>query len=436
MKLKKYKLGELLDVKRGASLAGEHYATSGEYIRLTCGNFDYQNNSFKVNTSKDNLYYTGPVREEFIMKKGDIITPLTEQAIGLLGSTAIIPEDGKYIQSQDVAKIICNEDLLCPSFAFYLISSDAVKKQLSAAAQQTKIRHTSPDKIKDCTVWIPDLPTQEKIGCILSDIDSKIALNRAINQNLEALAKQLYDYWFVQFDFPNQEGKPYKSNGGAMAWNEKLKREIPVGWEVVKLGSLIESSRGISYNASNISGGGVPMLNLASFNVDGTYKHKGLKTFNGEYSVDKVLKPFDLVMCNTQQTAIDDAKDIIGKAFLVPNIFDGDIVSSHHVTTLKCESILKPYLSYLSNTRHFHKYASGCCTGTNIMGLDFCGIERYQMELPPKTLLHRFYDIAIAVEREKGKAILETMRILSLRDELLPLLMNGQVSLNSDLSHD
>ena len=219
-----------------------------------------------------------------------------------------------------------------------------------------------------------------------------------------------------------------------MAWNEKLKREIPVGWEVVKLGSLIESSRGISYNASNISGGGVPMLNLASFNVDGTYKHKGLKTFNGEYSVDKVLKPFDLVMCNTQQTAIDDAKDIIGKAFLVPNIFDGDIVSSHHVTTLKCESILKPYLSYLSNTRHFHKYASGCCTGTNIMGLDFCGIERYQMELPPKTLLHRFYDIAIAVEREKGKAILETMRILSLRDELLPLLMNGQVSLNSDLS--
>ena len=104
----------------------------------------------------------------------------------MLGSTAIIPEDDKYIQSQDIAKIICNEDLLCPSFAFYLISSDTVKKQLSAAAQQTKIRHTSPDKIKDCTVWIPDLPTQEKIGRILSDIDSKIALNRAINQNLAA----------------------------------------------------------------------------------------------------------------------------------------------------------------------------------------------------------------------------------------------------------
>ena len=135
MVLHKHKLGELLDVKRGASLAGEYYATSGDYIRLTCGNFDYQNNSFKLNTSKDNLFYTGPVRKEFIMKKGDIITPLTEQAIGLLGSTAIIPEDDKYIQSQDVAKIICKENLLYPMFAYYLISSDIVKKQFYEAAE-------------------------------------------------------------------------------------------------------------------------------------------------------------------------------------------------------------------------------------------------------------------------------------------------------------
>ena len=244
MELKKYKLGELLDVKRGASLAGEYYATTGNYIRLTCGNFDYQNNSFKLNTSKDNLFYTGPVRKEFIMKKGDIITPLTEQAIGLLGSTAIIPEDDKYIQSQDVAKIICNEDLLYPMFAYYLISSETVKKQLSAAAQQTKIRHTSPDKIKDCVVWIPDLKEQKHIASILSDLDKKTTLNRAINQNLEDLAKQLYDYWFVQFDFPDEEGKPYKSSGGAMAWNEKLKRDIPASWKTVVVDDVAEVFNG------------------------------------------------------------------------------------------------------------------------------------------------------------------------------------------------
>ena len=98
--------------------------------------------------------------------------------------SARIPESGKYIQSQDIAKIDCNESLLDKDFAFYLISSACVKQQLSAAAQQTKIRHTSPDKIKECTVWIPSLDIQKRIGRILTDIDNKIAINRQINDNL------------------------------------------------------------------------------------------------------------------------------------------------------------------------------------------------------------------------------------------------------------
>ena len=190
MKLTKHKLGELLDVTRGTSLSGEYFATQGDYMRLTCGNFDYQNNCFKTNTSKDNLYYTGSFNPEFLMTEGDIITPLTEQAVGLLGSTAWVPESGKYIQSQDVAKITPNEKLLDKKFCYYLISSKVVKQQFSAAAQQTKIRHTSPDKIKDCTVWIPSLEEQTKIGQFLYDIDSKIALNRQINDNLRASRAQ------------------------------------------------------------------------------------------------------------------------------------------------------------------------------------------------------------------------------------------------------
>lgn len=188
--MKKYKLGDLIEVTRGASLSGDFYATSGKYIRLTCGNFDYRNNCFKDNTSKDNLYYTGVFRAKFLLDKGDLITPLTEQAIGLLGSTAWVPESGKYIQSQDIAKITNNEELLNKKFAYYLISSNMVKQQLSAAAQQTKIRHTSPDRIKDCTVWLPSLAEQKQIGQLLFDIDRKIEINRALNHNLRARREQ------------------------------------------------------------------------------------------------------------------------------------------------------------------------------------------------------------------------------------------------------
>ena len=313
MELKKYKLGEILDVTRGASLSGEFYAPEGEYIRLTCGNFDYQNNCFKENKSKDNLYYTGDFRSEFLMGKGDIITPLTEQAIGLLGSTAIIPESGKYIQSQDVAKIICKEDLLDKDFAFYLISSTLVKQQLSAAAQQTKIRHTSPDKIKDCTVWIPELAEQKRIGKLLRSLDRKIELNRAINQNLEAMAKQLYDYWFVQFDFPNEEGKPYKSSGGKMVWNEMLKREIPENWHSDNI-CLI----------ADILSGGTPSKQINEYWNCGHIPFFGPTDYNGSMfqlqTADKITES-GLQHCSSslfeENTIIITARGSIGKLVIV-----------------------------------------------------------------------------------------------------------------------
>ena len=226
MEMKKYKLGDLIDVSRGKSLAGEFYATSGNLVRLTMGNFDYINNCFKQNTSKDNLFFSGKVEEKFILNAGDIITPLTEQTPGLLGSTARIPESGKYIQSQDVALVRCKKDKLDDGFAYYLISSESVKKQLGAAAQQTKIRHTSPDKIKDCTVYIPEISIQRKIGNILSTLDKRIENLRAQNRVLEQTAKTIYDYTFLQ------------CAGHQTTYNKTLNRNIPVDWEVKTLGDL------------------------------------------------------------------------------------------------------------------------------------------------------------------------------------------------------
>ena len=369
--------------------------------------------------------------EKFTIKKGQVAFTKDSETRDDIGIPTYIADDfDGVILGYHCALITPDEAKLCGKYLNAFMHSAYIKRYFELNATGSGMRYTlSFDTLENMPLLLPSLEEQKRIGEIFSAIDKKISINHAINQNLEALTKQLYDYWFVQFDFPDEKGKPYKSNRGKMVWNEKLKREIPEGWDVVKLGSLIESNRGISYNTATISGGGVPMLNLASFNVDGTYKHKGLKTYNGIYTTDKVLQPFDLVMCNTQQTAIDESKDIIGKAFLVPNIFNGDIVSSHHITTLRCENILKPYLAYLSNTRHFHKYAAGCCTGTNIMGLDFGGIERYIMEIPPKYLIKRFCDIAIAVEDKKSKVILENEYLSKQRDELLPLLMNGQITI-------
>ena len=226
------KLGNYLDIKRGPGLPSENYTTEGSLIRLTLGNFNYPNGGFKNNASKQDIYYSGNVKKEYILKKGDLITPLTEQVEGLLGETAWIPEDDKYIQNGDIGLVIPFENVLDKKYCYYLLSSYIIKNQLSAGAQQTKIRHTSPEKIKDCVAPIPSVDYQRKIGNILYEIDRQIERNNLMVKKLQVLTQSIYSYWFNQFEFPNEEGKSYKSSGGEMIWNEELKREIPKDWSI------------------------------------------------------------------------------------------------------------------------------------------------------------------------------------------------------------
>jgi len=193
MKLTKYKLGDLVEVTRGASLSGQFYAEEGELIRLTLGNFNMNGGGFKENTSKTDLYFTDPVKDEFILNKGDIITPLTEQSLGLLGTTARVPESGKYIQSQDVALVRCKEGLLDPNFCYYLISSSIVRQQLSAGAQQTTRGNISAQTFADCPIVLPPRHQQDVLVETLSNIDAKIKLNRQINDNLPLLDRSLIE---------------------------------------------------------------------------------------------------------------------------------------------------------------------------------------------------------------------------------------------------
>lgn len=426
--MKKYKLGEVIEVTRGASLCGYFYAASGKYIRLTCGNFDYRNNCFKENTSKDNLFYTGELKEEFLLKKGDLITPLTEQAIGLLGSTAWIPESGKYIQSQDIAKITCKEELLDKRFAYYLISSDMVKRQLSAAAQQTKIRHTSPDKIKDCTVWLPPLPEQKKIGQLLSDIDRKIALNRATNHNLEAMAKQLYDYWFVQFDFPDANGKPYKSSGGKMVWNEKLKREIPALWEAKLVDDIAEVFNGATPSTTDGQNYGGDIVWITPKDLS-DQKHKFV--YYGERNISQTgydscsthLLPINTILMSSRAPI---GLLAIAKTELCTNQGFKSFVPK--------KDSMAAYLYYYLQI-HI-KQIEQLGTGTTFKEVSREDVLKFPILKPNDEILDLWEEKVTMVNDRQLELQKENENLIKLRDELLPLLMNGQVKVGVERNCD
>lgn len=182
-----------------------------------------------------------------IAKRGDIV--ITHR--GTLGQVAYIPEDSKYkkyVISQSQFRVSLNKKLVNPIyFAYYFHTNEGQKRLLSFKSHvgvPALAQATTNFRLLD--FLLRPITTQNKVAAILSSLDSKIELNNKINKELEAMAKLIYDYWFVQFDFPDDNGNPYKSSGGKMVYNEKLKREIPEGWGIGSLLDIADFTNGIS----------------------------------------------------------------------------------------------------------------------------------------------------------------------------------------------
>ena len=424
MKFSKHKLGELLRVTRGTSLPGTGYADEGRYLRLTLANF-HEEGGFKDFKSTQGKYFVEAFDNRFLMHKGDLITPLTEQSPGLLGSVAFIPCDDLYIQSQDVGLITCNTEKLDKTFAYYLFLTRSVREQISARSQQTKIRHTSPDKISDVEVYLPDLPTQLRIAGVLGSIDEKIELNRRKIAELEALAKTIYDYWFVQFDFPDANGRPYKSSGGKMVWNEQLKREVPGGWEVRPLSTFSE----------RITKGTTPTSIGCSFTNKGVRFIKVENIMNGTIEVDNtsnyISEQTDSKMARSRLCESDLLITIAGRlgdvAIVPKRILPANTNQAVGIVRLNQDSL--PIVHYLS------MYLSTVQMKTRLQTMNAQSIQKNlnlenvgQIDILCEYAVMSKFENYIRPIRENLECLHEEIETLTMqRDELLPLLMNGQV---------
>lgn len=394
--MNKVKLGDVMDVKRGTSLSGDHYSTSGDLVRLTLGNFKYPDCGFKLNTTKKDIYFVGEVKPEYIMKKGDIITPLTEQVKGLLGNTATIPESDKYIQSGDVGKIIPNESMIDKRFSYYLVASPTVKKQLSAGSQQTKIRHTSPDKIKDCVAFIPDLFQQKKIAHLLDTINLLIQTNNSAIKQLESMAKTIYDYWFLQFDFPDENGNSYRASGGKMVWNDELKREIPKGWKAVQLGCFADL-----YQPKTIT--------EKDLNSNGKYFVYGANGIIGKYDKFNHQDKEIAICCRGANCG--------NYVMTIPNSW---ITGNSMVVSTKNKEFIYYSLSKNVICNYITGSAQPQITRTNLESAKFL--------IPNSEILNEFERVATTLRSEMETIFYQNQELASLRDFLLPMLMNGQVT--------
>lgn len=413
---KRYKLGELLRVKHGWAFKGEFFSETGIQSILTPGNF-YESGGFKANTSKDR-FYIGEYPKEYLCSKGDLIVAMTEQAAGLLGSTAIVPEDNRYLHNQRIGLISCNE-YLNKDFAYYLFMTQTIRQQISRSASGTKVKHTSPEKIYEVQVYIPKIQTQRNIAKILTTLDQKIQTNNQINQELEAMAKTLYDYWFVQFDFPDQNGKPYKSSGGKMVYHPELKSEIPEGWVVETLSdfeSKIITGKTPSKANSDNFGGEIPFITIGDIRGN---------TFI--YSTSESLT--DLGASVQQNKYLPEGSLCVSCIATVGEI--GFTTEWSHtnqqINSIVFEDETNRYYLYFALKNYFENANASAKTGNTFANMnkeDFSGIR---IILPSKEIKKNFHEISEPYFTQIKCLQGQNQELTQLRDWLLPMLMNGQV---------
>ena len=284
-------------------------------------------------------------------------------------------------------------------FLKYVLSTKEFKKYMQLVATGSTIKNLAPSQVANYEFELKDNVDKYKVSNLLSSIDNKIENNNKINAELESLAKTIYDYWFLQFEFPNEEGKPYKSSGGKMVWNKELKREIPEGWAVKKLNSI-----------ANLYQPEILPSNLMK--EDGKYFVYGANGIVGRYNKFNNEHPEIAICC--RGASCGNYLMTLPKSWITGNSM---------VVTPKDSSVTKEYLYHSLRYIDIKRYVTGSAqpqiTRSNLDGI--------KVVIPPFKSLEHFSNKAEKIRNELIKNINENNELSSLRDFLLPMLMNGQV---------
>ena len=270
------------------------------------------------------------------------------------------------------------------------------------------------DSYYNIKVCLPNIDKQRAVGQLLSVVDDKIQLNKRINDNLETMAKQLYDYWFVQFDFPNEEGKPYKSSGGAMVWNEKLKREIPQGWSVANIFDELSVQYGFPFSTELFTEEptNIPIVRIRDI----------LENSVSAYSEEEVdekykLRKQDLVIGMDGNFHMNYWNDNV--SYLNQRSVRLRTKSKSTVSIMQAKYDIAPYI----------KAKELRSKGSTVGHLSDKDLKELFILVSPNADFRNKFDSILAEIIENRCEMIE---LTKQRDELLPLLMNGQASVNSD----
>lgn len=410
-----------ISIKHGFPFKSEFFSDEeSDFIVLTPGNF-YEEGGFKRQAGKEK-FYTGEVSEEYLHEAGDLIVAMTEQAAGLLGSCARVPESGIYLHNQRLGRITTDSERILRDYVYHLFKTKTVREQIRLTSSGSKVKHTSPERIYEVKVPLPTVSEQQKIVDLLDAIEAKIEVNNRINAELETMAKTLYDYWFVQFDFPDANGKPYKTSGGKVVYNPTLKREIPEGWcdgTLEDIGQIVGGSTPSTQNPENFISNGTPWITPydLSHNQGNKFISRGAQDVSAEGIRDASLRKYP------EGTVLLSSRAPIGYMAIARN----------EVTTNQGFKSFIPNQGYSAEFVYYTvngslKAITQYASGSTFKEISGATLKTVKVVLPKVKISEAFTNRVEPIFYRQDLIEKENEQLTQLRDWLLPMLMNGQVT--------
>jgi type I restriction enzyme S subunit len=404
-------LGNLAEVQTGpfgSQLKNEQYITGGTPVVTVehITNFLIEDFTYPSVTDEDKNRL-----KKYTLKAGDIVF----SRVGSVDLSALVKnhQDG-WLFSSRMLRVRVKEKLNTKFLSYYLRQS-SVRQFIINTSVGSTMPSINTELLKNLPVVYCSLEKQKKIASVLSSLDDKIELNNRINSELENLAKTIYDYWFVQFDFPDENGKPYKSSGGKMVYNQEIKREIPVSWEVKLLGDI----------GKNIKNG------IKQTDIDPEIPYIGLEHI-----------PRKKIALDTWSTAFDLASDKL--SFARRDILFGKLRPYFHkvgvafisgvcstdilVLNSKKESYFGFFLMVVSSD-NFINYVNLATEGTRMPRTKWEFMKQYLLPIPKEDITQKFNDILKPLISQMENNTYQNQQLTQLRDWLLPMLMNGQITI-------
>lgn len=410
MKVRLKDIAEVINGSTPSTQNPEYY--DGDIIWITPKDLSDQNSKY-IYSGERSITQAGYNSCSTKMIPENNILMSSRAPIGLLAINKVECCTNQGFKSLIVDKTKCNVEYLYYYLKYHI-------KEIESLGSGTTFKEVSKDSMEKYEIMLPSIKVQETISNVLSLLDKKIIINNKINVELESMAKTLYDYWFLQFEFPNEEGKPYKSSGGKMIWNEELKREIPEGWRVENLKDI-----------TALSLGGTPSRDKKEYWGNGTINWLN----SGEISNFPIITSEEKI---TRLGLENSATEYMKKGTVVISITGNirasilgiDSCANQSVVGISESGIYKkeylyPAISMLLD--QFTKISTGNCQ----QHINKKTLEESKTLIPPDSILQNYYLQVKPLYSAILNNTFQNQELSSLRDFLLPMLMNGQVTFKS-----